>query len=92
MLILPAIAAMSDAQCAAVRKFVAKGGALIATGQTSLYNEFGDARATTAWPDLFGAHLTGAAGVERPSPPDTPFLSASHSGIARGRVGAGSWG
>lgn len=66
VLILPAIAAMSDAQCAAVRNFAAKGGAVIATGQTSLYNEFGDARADYGLADVFGAHLTGG-GVERPS-------------------------
>jgi hypothetical protein len=65
VLILPGIAAMSDAQCVAVRNFVAKGGSLIATGVTSLYNEFGDARGDYGLADLFGAHFTGTAGGER---------------------------
>lgn len=65
VLVLPNVAAMSDAQCAAVRKFASAGGALIATGVTSLYNEFGDARADYGLADLFGAHFSGTAGAER---------------------------
>ena len=65
VLVLPNIAVMSDAQCAAVRKFVADGGALIATGASSLYNEFGDARRDYGLADLFGAHFTGTAGAEK---------------------------
>ena len=65
VLILPNLAAMTDAQCAAVREFVAGGGALIATGVTSLYNEFGDARQDFALADLFGAHFAGTAGAEK---------------------------
>jgi hypothetical protein len=48
-----------------VKKFVAGGGALIATGVTSLYNEHGDARGDYGLADLFGAHFTGTAGAER---------------------------
>ncbi|MBS1871829.1 MAG: Tat pathway signal protein [Acidobacteria bacterium] len=59
-LILPEIAAMSEAQCAAVRDFVANGGRLIATGSTSLYDESGAARPDFALADLFGAHRAGA--------------------------------
>jgi hypothetical protein len=65
VLILPNVAAMSDSQCAAVKKFVAGGGALIATGVTSLYNEMGDARGDYGLADLFGAHYSGTAGAER---------------------------
>jgi hypothetical protein len=61
VLILPDLAAMSDAQCEAVRSFVGKGGALIATGVTSLYNEFGDARSDYGLSDIFGAHVMGTA-------------------------------
>ncbi len=42
VLVLPNLAALSDAQVAAVRRFVAAGKGLIATGQTSLYDEWGD--------------------------------------------------
>ncbi len=55
-LVLPSVAAMSDAQCAAVKRFVANGGGLVATGATSLYDEWGDPRADFALAELFGAH------------------------------------
>ena len=45
LLILPNVAALSDAQCASIRRFVERGGSLFATGATSLYNEWGDAEA-----------------------------------------------
>ncbi|MDQ2901494.1 MAG: beta-galactosidase [Acidobacteriota bacterium] len=64
-IILPDIAAMSDAQGTAVRAFVERGGSVIATGVTSLYNEQGDARPDFALADLFGAHFEGDAGMER---------------------------
>ena len=59
VLVLPNLAAMSAAQCEAVRRYVAGGGALISTGVTSLYDEWGDAHADFALADLFGAHLAG---------------------------------
>jgi hypothetical protein len=65
VLILPDLAAISDKQCEALRSFAAKGGALIATGVTSLYNEFGDPRSDYGLAGLFGAHFTGTAGAER---------------------------
>jgi len=65
VLVMPNIAVLTDAQCEAVKKFVAAGGALVATGATSLYNEMGDARADYGLADLFGAHFTGTAGGER---------------------------
>src|SRR5215472_5475922 len=64
VLILPNLAALSDGQCGTIRKFVADGGALIATGFTSLCNESGDARDDYGLADLFGAHFTGPPGAE----------------------------
>jgi hypothetical protein len=58
-LILPNLAAMSDSQIKVVRGFVARGGGLIATSQSSLFDEWGDARADFALGDLFGAHVAG---------------------------------
>ena len=58
-LILPNIAALSDAQCAQLKAFVAKGGNLIATHETSLYNEWGDRRKDFGLADLFGATFAG---------------------------------
>ncbi len=53
-LILPCLGVMSEAQIAAVRKFVEHGGGLIASGPTSLYDPSGQARADAALADLFG--------------------------------------
>lgn len=59
LLILPNVGAVSDAQAAAIRRFVARGGSLLATGATSLYDEWGDARQDFALADLFGCHPAG---------------------------------
>lgn len=59
-LILPNLAAMSDSQIKSIRGFVQRGGGLIATGQSSLFDESGDARPDFALAELFGAHVTGA--------------------------------
>ena len=65
VLILPNVGALSDDQCAAIRRFVARGGSLFATGATSLYNEWGDPRPDYALADLFGAHrLDSPAGAK----------------------------
>lgn len=64
-LILAGIGAMSDAQCSAVRRFVQKGGGLIASGESSLYNESGDSRVDFALADLFGVHASAKARAGR---------------------------
>ena len=58
-LILPNIAALSDAQCDQLRAFVKNGGSLIATYETSLYDEQGVRRKDFALADLFGVAWTG---------------------------------
>ncbi len=58
-LILPNIAALSDAQCEQLRAFVAKGGSIIATYETSLYDELGAQRKNFALADLLGVDWTG---------------------------------
>jgi hypothetical protein len=59
VLILPNIAALSDDQCAALRAFVAKGGGLVATFETSLYTEIGEPRDNFGLVDLFGIDYAG---------------------------------
>jgi len=44
VLILPNVGGLSDEQCESIRAFVRNGGSLLATGASSLYNEWGDAR------------------------------------------------
>ncbi len=63
VVVLPNLGAMSDDQVAAVRRFVQRGGGLVATGASSLCDEWGDPRADFALADLFGAHLAGANGL-----------------------------
>ena len=53
-LILPNIAALSDEQCRQLRAFVERGGGLVATYETSLYDERGERRADFGLADLFG--------------------------------------
>jgi hypothetical protein len=63
LLIFPNVAAMSESQVSAVRKFVEAGGDIIATGDTSLYDEWGDNRGDYALADVFGAHYIKDASV-----------------------------
>jgi hypothetical protein len=58
VLILPHLGAMSDAQCDAIRDFVASGGNLIATGQSSRFDEWGEPRDDFGLSDVFGLHAT----------------------------------
>ncbi|HYT60417.1 MAG TPA: beta-galactosidase trimerization domain-containing protein [Haliangiales bacterium] len=53
-LVLPNIAALSDAQCDQLRAFVKKGGSLIATYETALCDEWGARRGDFGLADLFG--------------------------------------
>jgi hypothetical protein len=58
-LILPNIAALSSEQCASLGKFVESGGGLIATYETSLYDEWGVRRKDFGLASLFGASYAG---------------------------------
>jgi hypothetical protein len=58
-LILPNIAALSDGQCEQLRMFVENGGALIATFETSLYDEWGQPRSDFGLAALFGCSYAG---------------------------------
>ncbi len=58
-LILPNIAALSDEQCASLRAFVERGGGLVATYETSLYDEWGVRRKDFGLASLFGASYAG---------------------------------
>jgi hypothetical protein len=59
LLILPNIAALSDKQCDQLRDYVKRGGGLVATHETSLYDEWGVRRSNFGLSDLFGARFKG---------------------------------
>lgn len=57
LIILPNLGVMTDNQIAAVKRFVKGGKGLIATGESSLYNEWGDRLSDYALADILGAHV-----------------------------------
>ncbi|GHV91684.1 hypothetical protein AGMMS50268_21870 [Spirochaetia bacterium] len=59
-LILPNVACLTDAQCEGLKAFVKAGGGLIATFETSLYDERGNKRPNFGLAELFGVDLAGS--------------------------------
>ena len=59
LLILADAAALSDAQCAAIREFVQRGGSVVATFASSLFDELGARRGDFGLADLFGVSFAG---------------------------------
>ncbi|HEY5054806.1 MAG TPA: alpha-amylase family protein [Acidobacteriaceae bacterium] len=84
-LILPNIAALSDAQCDQLRAFVRGGGNLIATHQTSLFDEFGGQRKNFALADLFGVDWTGKS----EGPMQNSYIRLEHETYPRHPLFAG---
>jgi hypothetical protein len=78
-LILPNIAALSDAQCDQLRAFVKNGGSVIATYETSLCDECGVRRKDFGLADLFGVGWTGRT----EGPMQNSYLRLEHD-TARG--------
>jgi hypothetical protein len=60
VLIFPNVAALSTRQCDQIREYVGRGGSIVATHETSLYDEWGNRRADFGLADLFGASFDGA--------------------------------
>lgn len=80
-LILPSIAALSDEQCEQVRQFVKAGGGVVATFETSLCDEWGQARKDFGLGDLFGAAFAGRVD----GPMQNSYLRLEH-GAAGGQA------
>jgi len=79
LLVLPNIACLSERQCDQLRGFVRDGGSLVATHETSLYDESGTRRGDFGLADLFGARFGGR--VEGP-------MRNSYLRLARDAAGA----
>lgn len=58
-LLIPNAAYLRDDECQAIRQYVAAGGSLFATFETSRYNEWGVRREDFGLADLFGVHVAG---------------------------------
>jgi len=67
-LIIPSFVAMSSSQAQAIRDYVNNGGAIIATGYTSLHNERGMDQSDFQLADVFGVHYNQAD-------PDTVYVN-----------------
>jgi hypothetical protein len=74
-LILPNIACLSQAQCGGLTAFVEAGGGLVATYETSLYDEWGRRRPNLGLSGLFGVDLAGEA---------EPFMKNSYLRLETG--------
>jgi len=64
VLILPNIAALSDAQCRQLTESVRQGGRIVATHETSLYDEWGVHRQDFGLSELFGCSYGGSIAVD----------------------------
>jgi len=74
VLVLANVALMSDAQADAVRRFVRNGGGLVATHETSLFDEAGRRRADFAMSDVLGVHYQNTL----PAAPRPVSVEANH--------------
>jgi hypothetical protein len=73
-LVLPNIAALSDRQCAELAFFVKRGGSLVATHETSLFDESGAQRSDFGLAELFGVSFAG----RRDGPVRNSYLRLEH--------------
>ncbi len=80
-LLLPNVALLSDRQCDQLRAYVDTGGSLLATFQTSLFNERGERRANFGLADVFGIR----AGLKASTTGITAGLPASAEATAARR-------
>jgi len=76
-LILPNIAGLSNVQCAQLRAFVQRGGGLVATSESSLYDEWGVKRKDFGLADLFGVSFAGRT----EGPMHNAYLRLEHASV-----------
>jgi hypothetical protein len=74
LIVLPNIACLSQAQCEKLRTYVERGGSLLATHETSLYDEWGVRRENFGLADLFGVDVDG----QTQGPMQNSYLRLEH--------------
>lgn len=80
LLILPNIGVLTDKQLAAIKEFVSKGGNVLATGETSLYNEWGERKKDYGLSDIFGVHrIPGIESIDEDSMPKLAWNAGFHT-------------
>lgn len=67
VLILPNLGILTTSQVEALKQYANKGGGIVATGETSLYDEWGDMLPDFALAGLFGAHIQNKTAVFEPA-------------------------
>jgi len=72
---------LPEAQCGQLTRFVERGGGLVATHETSLYDEWGKQRGDFGLPGLFGAHFGGQV-IARQQNAYLRFANPSHPLLA----------
>lgn len=94
-LLIPNAAYLRDTECRRIREYVAQGGSLLATFETSRYNEWGDTRGDFELADVFGVSVAGEivgpfgnsyARIEQPHPITAGFEGTSLLPGAENRV------
>ena len=75
VLFLSNSACLSEAQCDQIRRFVREGGTLIATYETSLFDEWGQKRENFGLADVFGVNYRGLPGESPIHATSNPFRS-----------------
>ncbi len=79
VLILPDLAAMTDAQADALHTFVANGGSLVVTGRSGCLDAWGEPRPTPALDDLLGIRRIGKRFGVKDAPPVDRGTYAAHT-------------
>lgn len=79
VLILANVGVLTESQVAAVRRFAAKGGAVVASGQTGLYDAEGKRLGDFALAELLGVHDAGAGEGARPARVRGAAATAQHT-------------
>jgi hypothetical protein len=79
VLILPSLGVMTDDQLSAVKRFVKGGGSLVATGESSLFDQWGQRRSDYGLAELFGAHIADIVKPEHEKSERKKYSVTSHT-------------